>query len=118
MVQIHLTERAALEIDEIQRYSVKEWGKDVARKYITNIEQSLDRIRQSPGILQSIPEISRNLKFYQTRNHLLVFAAMGSNYYLVTIKHLKMDILGRIAELEPTLKDEIQILHARLKKRK
>ena len=111
MAVIHITERALQEVGDIEQYSIEEWGLQVSNDYIDSIEQALQRIAQSPRLLLTRPELSKKLKFYPVRSHILVFTVINKVIYFVTIKHGSMDLLNRIAELEPTLAHEVALLH-------
>ena len=114
MVAIYITDRAALEIDGIEKYSRKQWGKRVADEYINNIEKALELLKEAPGLLLPKPDFSKHLKFYSTGKRTLVFEVIGDYIYLVTIKYSGMNLEERMTELEPTLRKEVEIMHFRV----
>jgi plasmid stabilization system protein ParE len=111
MAFLALSRRAALDLAEIERYSVEQWGKKVAAGYLADIEDALTRLKEHPGLLRTRPELSDNLKFYRVRQHLLVCALEDERIYVLAVKHGAMDLPERLGELEPQLVQEAEILH-------
>jgi toxin ParE1/3/4 len=114
MAEVHLTRRALLDIAEIERYSVEQWGEDVAGKYIGDLGKGLDRLAESPALLKSLPDSSSRLRFYRVREHFLVCDLIHEHIYVLAVRHGSMDLPQRIAELEPQLVDEAELLHQRV----
>lgn len=112
-----LTATAIEDVREIERHSLSRWGRKTGAKYLADIESALDRIRDNIGILRLKPEFSPGLFFYRVRQHLLIFDVDGETAILLTVLHASMDIPSRLAELEPHLIAEVEILHHRLKER-
>jgi plasmid stabilization system protein ParE len=111
-----LTERALADLREVERYSMKEWGRRVAGKYINDIESALDRLRESPGLLRREPDLAPGLFFYRVRKHVLVCDVEGQAVTVLTVIHTAMDIPSRLAELEPRLILEARFLHEKLRR--
>jgi toxin ParE1/3/4 len=106
-----LSRLAAFELEDIERYSIENWGKAVAERYMGAIEEALGRVKENPDLLRTSPEIFEHLKMYRVGNHFLVCALVGENVYVLTVKHGVMDLPERVRELEPTLRQEAEILH-------
>lgn len=114
-----LSRRAALDLEEIYRFSVEQFGKTAADNYFHGIEEALQRLRSNPGLLRLKQEASRHFKFYRIQKHFLVCALIGENVYVLTVKHASLDLPSRLAELEPHLLLEAELLHTKfLAKRK
>jgi plasmid stabilization system protein ParE len=58
-----LTQRALSDLSEIERYSVEQWGRQTADRYLAGIEGALDRLRDNPDVLRQEPEFSTGLYF-------------------------------------------------------
>lgn len=71
-----VTEWALRDIAEIEAYSIAEWGRRTAARYLEDIEAALDRIQEKPDLLR--PEYGAEegfhaeLSFYRVNKHLLV----------------------------------------------
>jgi plasmid stabilization system protein ParE len=103
-----------LEIAEIEHYSADQWGATTAEAYLNEISAAIERLAQSPGLLQLESGISRRLYFYRVRKHVLVCDYRKSIVAVLTVIHTSMDLSARLADLEPRLIAEVEILHERL----
>jgi toxin ParE1/3/4 len=113
-----LTERALRDIDAIATYSVSEWGKRVAGKYIADLEAALTRIREKPDLLRPEKELHPDLCFYRVNKHLLVCDVQPKTVFVLTVIHASRDIPSRLAEIQPTLLAEVALLHTKLNQAK
>ncbi len=110
-----LTERALGDIRDIERYSVEHWGRKTADKYLGDIAAALDALCENPRILRLEPDFAPGLYFHRVRKHLLVCDLTGRRVTVLTVIHTSMDIPTRLAELEPRLIAEAQLLHEKLR---
>uniref|UniRef100_UPI0040485C42 type II toxin-antitoxin system RelE/ParE family toxin n=2 Tax=Roseivirga sp. TaxID=1964215 RepID=UPI0040485C42 len=118
MVQIHLTDRAFLDIEEIYEYSIAKWGEKTAERYLDQIQDSLLLLEENAKLLLQKPEISNRFKLYQTGSHWLICDVLGNDIFVLTIEHLSMNLLERLRTLESTLEEEVNFLYQKaLKKR-
>ena len=111
MAYLGISRRAAHDIEEIRSFSVEQWGRSVAEEYVDHIEEALKRLRENPSLLRMKSEFSRNFRFYRVRRHYLVCSLVEGNIYLLAVKHGSLDLPSRLAELEPTLLEETDLLH-------
>ena len=117
MAFVGLTRRALRDLQDIERYSVERWGKTVAIDYMLSIEQGLNRLRENPGLLRTKEGISPHFNLYRVREHFLVCTMNAKRVYVLTIKHGSMDLPLRLAELEPHLLQEAELLQRALEKK-
>ena len=110
-----LTERALRDIAEIEAYSIGEWGKRAAAKYIADIEAALERLKQKPDLLRPDEDFHPNLFFHRVNKHLLVCDVQTNGIFLLTLIHASRDIPSRLAEMESTLAAEVELLHEKLR---
>jgi plasmid stabilization system protein ParE len=111
VIRVTLSRRALRDIEEISEYSFGRWGKNTAEKYLDALEDGLNRLKKDPLLLRAKPEISPYFQFYRVREHFLVCFQAEANIYVLAVKHSSMDLQNRIAELEPTLLREAELLH-------
>lgn len=111
MAYLGISRRAAHDIEEIYRFSVEHWGDKVAQEYLDSLEQALNRLQENPGLLRVKPEFSKHLMFHRVHRHFLVCLVVESNVYVVAVKHGSLDLPNRLAELEPSLLEEAELLH-------
>jgi plasmid stabilization system protein ParE len=116
---IGLTQRALLDIQEIESLSIEKWGEDTASDYLQSIENALNLLRENPNLLKANPAMSQSLSFYRVRRHFLVCVAYQDSIFVLTVKHGAMDLPNRLTELEPQLMQEAEMLYqAYLKKQR
>jgi toxin ParE1/3/4 len=111
MAYLGISRRAARDIEELRRFSVEHWGERVAEEYIDSIEQALNRLRENPSLLRAKPEFSRHFRFHRVKRHFLVCSFVENNVYVLAVKHGSLDLPSRLAELEPNLQQEVDLLH-------
>ena len=117
--ETHLTERALRDIAEIENYSVEEFGRKAANRYLAKLQSAIARFTENPDLLGSEPDLYPSLRFYRMEKHLMVCDYQGAGTIIVlTLIHASMDMPSRLAELEPTLMAETELLHQKLLRRK
>ena len=109
-----LTERAISDLLEIEAYSIEQWGKRTATKYLKEIESGLQLIREQPSILRTLEGLPEELQLYRVNKHLLICDVRSTSIVLLTVIHGSMDIPNRLAELVPQLSSEVAMLHEKL----
>ena len=116
-IVIRIAKRAAEDIAEIAEYSTQRWGEEVANRYVDDLESALTRLRAAPHLLRPEPSFHTTLCFYRVNKHVLVCDRIELCIYVLTVLHTAMDLSTRLAELEPQLALEAQLLHEELTKR-
>jgi plasmid stabilization system protein ParE len=111
---VALTRRALADIRAIERYSIAQWGRKPADRYIHDIEAALDRLAQNPALLSQHPEFATGVYFYRIRSHFLVCDYHEKAIVVLTIIHSSMDLPARLSELAPDLASEVAFLHGKL----
>ena len=103
-----------LDIDGIERYSVSKWGERVANRYLADLDSAIARIAENPGLLQGRRDTSLRLRFHLVREHVLICDAIGDHVFILAVRHAAMDLPHRLAELEPQLLYESELLARRI----
>jgi toxin ParE1/3/4 len=111
MAYVGLSRRASLDIAGIREFSVEKWGEKVAEDYLDEIERALSRLSQRPNLLRTKHEFSPHFRFYRVQRHFLVCSLIQDNVYVLAVRHCSMDLPNRLAELEPNLLEEADLLH-------
>jgi toxin ParE1/3/4 len=109
MTSVHLTDRALLDVEEIEQYSVRNWGERVAARYLRDLDSALRRLAESPNLLQERADTSLRLRFYPVREHVLLCDVIGDRIFVLALRHAVMDLPRRLAELEPQLIHEAEL---------
>ncbi|MCC9603566.1 type II toxin-antitoxin system RelE/ParE family toxin [Stieleria sp. JC731] len=113
-LRLALTQSALTSISDIEQYSIENWGKKVAARYIDDLEAGIIRIQEHPDLLRPQPEFRSDLCFYRVNKHLLVCDLQKASIIVLAVIHASQDIPERLAELEPTLAKEVELLHKKL----
>lgn len=108
-----LADRALRDIEEIEDYSKERWGDQTASRFLDDLQAALERLREHPELLRQ-EEGFQASGFYRVNKHLLVCDLSGRALIVLTVLHGAMDTAARLAELEPELTLEVQILHRKL----
>ena len=109
-----LTDRCLQDIAVIEQYSIAQWGRKTANQYLRAINDALKRIQANPELLQQEPGFHELLRFYRVNKHVLVCDLEANDIIVLTVFHASMDIPSRLADLEPTLAAEVELLHHKL----
>lgn len=115
---VHLTQRALRDIQSIADYSLEQWGRAVAEKYLDGISAGLDRIEANPAFLRLEPELAAGVYFYRVAMHVFVCDYQKDRITVLTLLHTNMDIPARLSELMPQLTVEAQMLQSILSKQR
>ena len=117
MPEVHLSRRALFDIEDIEDidlYSIEKWGECVAAKYRADLYAGAARLGESPNLLQERPDTSLRLRFYRVREHVLICDVIGDRVFVLAMRHAVMDLPRRLAELEPQLIHEAELLARRI----
>jgi toxin ParE1/3/4 len=115
LTQLLLTQRALRDISEIEAFSIDQWGKPAAWRYLADLEQALVRLQEQPDLLRPEADFHPDLRFYRVHKHLLICDVQPEAIILLTVIHGSRDIPSRLAELAPTLAAEVELLRDKLR---
>ena len=116
-VSVHMTQRSLRDIKGIEAYSLEQFGRRVTNQYLDKLEAGISRLAENPELLREEPPFHDSLRFYRIEKHVLVCeTGVRGKLIILTLLHASMDIPSRLAELEPMLKMEVQMLAAQLRK--
>lgn len=111
-----LTEQALRDLAEIEAYSIAQLGKRTADRYLTDLEAALVRIQEKPDLLCPGENLPKALMFYYVNKHVFICDSQPQAIILLTVIHASRDIPSRLAEMEPTLAAEAELLQEQLKR--
>lgn len=106
-----LTRNAALDLRRIHARSHREWGDDVADRYLTDLYAAM-------GIAAANPEMGR-LRQYRSapflmvpaRQHFVIYDLVPQGIVVLTVQHQVRDIETLIVELTPAFHAEVERLN-------
>ncbi len=112
--RLFLTDSFYKELDNIYEYSVTEWGEQIADEYLEEVNNALQLIKENSEVLTIREEISPHFQTYLANKHWLICHVKDQFVIVLTILHTSRNVIDRLDELEPTLKNEIEVLGKRL----
>ncbi len=116
MTRIRLTYRALDDLDTIYNRSLEKWGEKVADEYLSHIEESLKLLAEYPLLLKTNDNVSNRFKVYPASRHFLICDTLGNDIYVLTIQHMSADLINTLQDMAPTLEEEANVLHERLRR--
>ncbi|VAX06497.1 hypothetical protein MNBD_GAMMA26-241 [hydrothermal vent metagenome] len=107
MSRYFLTRRAASDLRNIHRYSIDQWGKKRADKYVDDIVKTLQKTAKKParGELRKY----RSLPFLMVpaAEHFVIYQALKKGIVVATVLHGRRNIEAIIRDMAPALETEI-----------
>ena len=97
-LNIRITPAARARLKEIYSYSLGKWGKDVAGKYLMDIEAVIQQAALDHGGIRRNAAFSRRFTYSPARQHYVFFDVRENTLYVVTVFHAAMDIKARMEE--------------------
>jgi plasmid stabilization system protein ParE len=105
-----LTRTAALDLRRIYTRSQREWGDDVADRYLADLYAAM-------GVAAANPEKGRLRQYRSTpflmvpaRQHFVIYDLVPQGIAVLTVQHQVRDIESLIAELTPAFHAEVERL--------
>ena len=106
--RLFLSDRALSDLCEIEAFSVSNWGKGVATKYILKFEKAFRLLEANPDLARPNPELGTDLLMYRVEKHLLVCIRIKEDLAVLTVAHASRDIESMLGDLTPTLRAEVK----------
>ncbi len=92
MSEYRLTPAAKSDLLEIWSYTIKNWGKKQAEKYLLEIEAKLELLAADPELGRQRPEINPGYYSFPVKKHIIFYLQSGNYIDIIGILHGKMDI--------------------------
>ena len=90
--KIHISDKAKLDLKEIYNYTLQEWGKIQANKYLSNLQKRFKWLLENPNLGKHRPEIKHNYYSFNESRHIIFYKIDKNNINILNILHKKMDI--------------------------
>jgi toxin ParE1/3/4 len=114
MAKYFLTDPAALDLVEIYRRSVGQWGERVADRYLADLYDGFAVIASRPESGEARRMRSYPFLMLPVRKHFVVYDRISEGVIIVTVTHQMRDVEAVLAALAPNLAQEIAALKAAL----
>jgi toxin ParE1/3/4 len=98
-MRLHLSRLALQDLAAIYDFTVGAWGKDQATKYVSQLWDSLEEIREAPERWRLRPDIYPNCRARACERHLIIYRSHGGAVQISRILHGAMNIQEHIPPL-------------------
>jgi toxin ParE1/3/4 len=96
IAQIHFSQRALRDLEEIWQYSFDNWGEAQADTYIGAIHDTLNLLAGNTVIARSAGDVRPGLWRYPAGSHLIYFRLSRGMIRVVRVLHSRMDAVRHI----------------------
>ncbi len=98
MPGLRIQEAASLRLDEIYRYTLKQWGKQTADRYINGLFEAFAKIDSRGVVSRPIPaEFGVHGYFFRFERHFVYWKRLSSgDIGIVSILHERMHQIARL----------------------
>ena len=114
MAKLLLTNRALDDLAAVYDYSLSQFGQQVADRYLQQFDLAMQTLCDDPALLREREDCPGPLRFYRINKHWLVCDVIDEQLFVLTIKHGAVDMPTRLAELEPLLQQEVEVIRRRI----
>ncbi len=105
-----LTRNAALDLRCIHARSRREWGEDVANRYLADLYAAMGDAAANPEKGHLRQHRSAPFLMVPARQHFVIYDLVPQGIAVLTVQHQVRDVEGLIAELTPSFRVEVERL--------
>jgi plasmid stabilization system protein ParE len=105
-----LTRNAALDLRRIHARSRREWGDDVADRYLADLYAAMAMAATNPETGRLRQHRSAPFLMIAVRQHFVIYDIVPQGIAVLTVQHQVRDIETLIAELTPAFHSEVERL--------
>ena len=100
MTRLRLTREARNDLADIRRYSLREFGREVADAYLRGLERTFRRLKVNPGLGEPAADIAEDARIYSHRHHRIVNRLSEGEITIAMIVHHARDLAVLIERLK------------------
>jgi toxin ParE1/3/4 len=97
---LHISEKARLDIVNIQTYTAQSWGAEAARKYAKVLHKAFDTVLENPDIGFRREYMPTNVRMKMAGRHFIMYKAEENFIHVLRVLHHAMDITDSFGEEE------------------
>lgn len=105
-----LTRSAAFDLRRIHTRSRREWGNDIADRYIADLYAAMQHAAAQPEAGRLRQQRAAPFLMVPARQHFVIYDLIAQGIAVLTIQHQIRDIETLIAELTPSFLAEVERL--------
>lgn len=110
VARFFLARRAALDLRSIHTRSRREWGEDVAGRYIADLYAAMRKAAANPEAGRPRQHCSAPFLMIPAQRHFVIYDIIPQGIAVLTIQHQVRSVETLIADLAPALLAEVERL--------
>ena len=87
MTDLIFSRKAVADIDDITRFSVEQFGRDVAGAYLAGLDFACEQLRHFPEIAPIYPRVPLGMRCLIYRSHRIFYKFDGGEVLVVRVLH-------------------------------
>ncbi|WP_417516285.1 type II toxin-antitoxin system RelE/ParE family toxin [Minwuia sp.] len=107
-----LTDRAGLDLDDIESYTEDRWGPAQTTAYLVDLRSAFEQIVESPDLGLSRMHRSAPFRMVREQSHFIVYDLYGDWIVIAAVPHARADIEGLVRDMTPDYRRELETLRA------
>jgi toxin ParE1/3/4 len=96
----HLTPDAQLDLIEIRRFTLQQWGAAQSQKYLSKLQKVIRLLAQTPSLGKSRPEIGTNVLSFPHVSHVIYYVLHKQQLVVFGVLHKRMVPINHLVERE------------------
>mgnify|MGYP000518813376 CR=1 FL=1 len=90
-LRLAVTEDAAIDLEDIQAYTLTQWGKEQAREYEDALDRAFATLREQPQLGISRDDLLDGLRGYTVQSHIVFYLIVDDTLVVQRVLHQRMD---------------------------
>lgn len=101
MLPYYLTPDAQVDITQIHEYTINQWGKAQADKYLSMIYEAIKTITKIPTIGKPRSDIDKNTHSFAYASHVIYYKVTDNKLVITAVLHKRMVPTNHLYPKEP-----------------
>ncbi len=89
---VKLSERAALDIEEILDFSLTRFGVDVAARYRQSLNNCFSHLDENPHMGREADDLHAGLRRFEHESHIVFYTVIQAGILIVRVLHKSRDV--------------------------
>jgi toxin ParE1/3/4 len=90
MAKYHLTREARADVSDIGGFSVKRWGREQAKAYLSGLMNTINLVAQNPAIGTCRLELGSDIFSFPHISHVIYYTFVKEQLFVIGILHKRM----------------------------
>jgi toxin ParE1/3/4 len=98
MPGFRLTPDAQSDLFEIRRFTIKQWGSVQSQKYLSELQQTLRLLAETPSLGKSRPNVGSSVLSFPCLSHVIYYVVHEKQLVVFGVLHKRMVPFSHLAE--------------------